>query len=54
MFKPAGVVKQVLRDIFGKVGRPFDKSKTCWLFEQFWKELAAEGDSPVEKNWQAC
>ena len=54
MFKPAGVVKQGLRDIFGEVGRPLDKSKTCRLFEQFWKVLAGEGESPVGENLQAC
>ena len=54
MLKPAGVVKQGLRDISGETGRSLDKSKTCRLFELFWKGQAVEGDSPVGKNRQAC
>ncbi len=54
MFKPAGVVEQVLWGVFRESSRFLDKSKICRLFELFWKEQAEEGDSPVEENLQTC
>jgi len=37
MFKPVGVVKQVLWGVFREIGGFFDKSKICMLFELSWK-----------------